>query len=105
MPRTSAHSPFQIPLAKAPDTACSCIGLFSLLGVLCLGWVLGLLLVWDSNSWIDRSHAAAYSRSLAVPDSARESTRHRVLVIWHLSLAGGSVTELGAWAVASLGRQ
>ena len=102
MPRTSAHSPFRIPLAKAPDTACSCIGLFSLLGVLCLGWELGLLLVRDTSSWIARSHAAAHFRSLAVPDSARESTRHRVLVIWTLFLAGGSVTGLSTWA-ANLG--
>ena len=105
MPRTPAHSPFRIPLAKAPDTVCSCIGLFSLLEVLCLNWVLGLLLVWDTSSGIARSHDAAYSRSLAVPDSARESTRHRVLVHWAVFLAGGSVSELGAWTAASLGHQ
>ena len=68
-------------------------------------WVLGLLLVWDNNSWIARSHAAAYFRSLAVPDSARESTRQRALVYWAVYLAGGFVSELGAWAAASLGHQ
>ena len=129
MPRTPAHSPFRIPLAKAPDTVCSCIGLFSLLEVLCLNWVLGLLLVrdtssgiarshdaaysciglfsllevlclnwvlglllvWDTSSGIARSHDAAYSRSLAVPDSARESTGHRVLV--HLGAPRSDNTE------------
>ena len=105
IPRTPAHSPSRIPLAKAHGTVCSCIGLFSLLEDLCLNWVLGLLLVWDTSSGIARSHAAAYFRSLAVPDSARRSTRHRVLVIWTLSLAGGSVSGFGAWAAASLGHQ
>jgi hypothetical protein len=56
-----------------------------------VSWVLGLLLVWDTNSWIARSHAAAYFRSLAVPDSARESTRQRALVHWAVGRAGGSV--------------
>ena len=56
-----------------------------------MSWVLGLLLVWDTNSWIARSHAAAYFRSLAVLDSARGSTRQRVLVHWTVGRAGGSV--------------
>ena len=56
-----------------------------------MSWVLGLLLVWDTNSWIARPHATAYSRSLAVPDYARGSTRQRVLVHWAVGRAGGSV--------------
>ena len=46
LPRTSAHSPFRIPLAEAPDSVCSCIGRLAVLAVLrvrCCFFVVALI--------------------------------------------------------------